>query len=438
VTQLTPGSVQPTAALNRRFIAGAIDALILGLLCLVLFLFPLVTRGLVLPMWGVLAAVVGYAVVPLSAFRATLGMKLLGLELVTKDGHGVSPGDVLFRELIGRGYFPLAYILTLMLAGVATLLHLMNFVAPTGMTFFFAVVCMFALIGSGLGTLLAANRADRRSLADLIARSYVRPAQARPPGEDEDERQLQRRESSARIRNVVIAELVLFGGALALPWVLTQRTESREQYANRLKRDHFEAQLKANPDDEGVVTELLRLNREAGEVERTKELSDRLDALQVKKAKEREESLKRRIEQDPSDQEAMGTLLDLLDESGRAEEAVHVYSDFVDRNDDAELRAGYTRWLMNHGFNQGAMTELERAAKQDPKMEGVHALRGELFHRAGELEKAQEELYLAVLEDPDDDDAQHWLEVLDVPALTPAKKKQLEKKFAAETKERSK
>lgn len=432
-----PAPLQPVAPLNRRFIAGAIDGLILGLLCLILFLFPLVTRGLVLPMWGVLAAVVGYAVVPLSAFRATLGMKLLGLELVTKDGHGVSPGDVLFRELIGRGYFPLAYLLTLLLAGIATLLHLMSFVAPTGMTFFFAVVCVFAFLGSLLGTLLAANRSDKRSLADLIARSWVRPAQVQPAADDEDEKQQRRKDASARVRNVVIAELVLFGGALALPWVLTQRTESRGEYANRLKRDHLEAQLKASPDDEGVVTELLRLNREAGEQERTQELMVRLDALQVKKAKEREESLKRRIQEDPSDQQAMGTLLDLLEESGRNDEAVHVYSDFVDRNDDAELRAGYARWLMNHGFDDGALTELERAAQQNPSMEGVHALRGELLQKKGDTARAQEELYLAVLEDSGDDDSQALLDSL-APPLTAAKKKQLEKKFAAEAKERSK
>jgi uncharacterized RDD family membrane protein YckC/Tfp pilus assembly protein PilF len=429
-------ALQPVAPLGRRFAAGAIDALILGLLCLILFLFPLVTRGLVLPMWGVLAAVVGYAVVPLSAFRATLGMKLLGLELVTKDGHGVSPGDVLFRELIGRGYFPLAFLLTLLLALIAHLMRLMSFVAPTGMTAFFAVVCVFASIGAALGTMLSTTRPDHRTLADIISRSWVRPAQEPAPGDDEDERQHKRKERNARIRNVVIAELVLFGGALALPWVLTQRTETREEYTNRLRRDRLESQLKSSPDDEGIVTELLKLNQQAGELQRAQELSVKLDALQVKKAKEREESLKRRVQEDPSDQEAMGTLLELYEESGRNEDAVKVYGEFVEKNDDAELRAGYARWLMNHGFDQGAMTELERAAAQDPKMEGVHALRGELFERAGDHQRAQEELYLAVLEDPGDDDSQELLDTLK-PPLSPAKKKQLEKKAAAEAKERS-
>jgi len=426
-----PAPLQPVAPLNRRVIAGCIDALILSLLCLLLFLFPLVTRGFVLPMWGVLAAVIGYAVVPLSAFRATLGMKLLGLELVTKDGHGVSPGDVLFRELIGRGYFPAAYLLTLLLALVASLLHLMSFVAPQGLTFFFALVCVLAVMLSVLGTLLVANRPDGRGLPDLMARSFVRPAQPPRAPDDDDERQQRKRDGAARIRNVIIAEVLLFGGALALPWVLTQRTESREEYANRLRRDRLESQLKASPDDEGIVTELLRLNREAGEVERTRQLLVVLDQLQVKKAREREESLKKRLAADPNDQEAMGTLLSLMEEAGRTDDAVKAYSDFVERNGDAELRAGYARWLMNRGLDTGAMTELERAAQQDPTLEGVHALRGELLEKKGEHAKAQEELYLAVLEDPDDDDSQQLLATLS-PPLSAAQKKKLEKRFAAE------
>ena len=129
--------------------AGAIDTVVVLGLCAVYFLIPLLTRGLVLPMWGVLAAVLGYLVVPLAAFKRTLGMKLLGLELVTKDGHAVGPGDVLFRELIGRGFFPAAFLFTLFAGLAASWFGVARFAAPAGIAllFFFASAVALGVAG---------------------------------------------------------------------------------------------------------------------------------------------------------------------------------------------------------------------------------------------------------------------------------------------------
>ncbi len=423
-------SPQPMATLSRRAVAGVIDAAALVGLCLGLFLVPLLTRGLVLPMWGVLAAVVGYSVVPLSAFRQTLGMKLTGLELVTKDGHGVSPGDVLFRELIGRGYFPAAFLLTLLLGVVASWLRLMAFVAPAGTTLFFAVACVFGVAFALLGHALMLNREDQRGLADLMSRSFVRPVQPAPPPDDEDDRLHRRREARARVRNVVLFELVLFGGALALPWVLTQRTESRDEYANRLKRERLEAQLKAHPDDEGIATELLTLLRQAGQLERAAAVEKQVEQLHARKRQEREASLRQRLKDAPDDEEAIGRLLDLLEEDGRTSDAVQAYRDFLEHDDVPALRAGFARWLMERGLDGDAATELERAVKAEPTLEGAHALRGQLLQRAGERDRALDELYLATLEDPDDDDSSQLLAELEQGGpLSPARRKQLEKQF---------
>ncbi len=428
-----PVSPQPLAPLATRAACGLIDGTAVVLLCLGLFLVPLLTRGLVLPMWGVLAAVVGYSVVPLSAFRQTLGMKLTRLELVTKDGHSVSPGDVLFRELIGRGYFPAAYLLTLLLGLIASWLHLMAFAAPEGMAVFFAVACAFGIGFAVLGHALMLNRADQRGLADLHSRSFVRPVQPPRPPDDEDERQQRRRDARARVRNVVLFELVLFGGALALPWVLTQRTESREEYAARLKVQRLEAQLKANPHDEGVASELLRQLREAGQLERAKEVSELLEKLHLEKRREREASLRKRLAEEPGDEQAMGQLLDLLEEDGRDEDAQKAYLEFVDKAQDAELRAGFARWLMNRRHFDEALAQLEAAVKQQPGMEGAHALRGELLHYQGKREQALDELYLATVEDPDDDDSRQLLAELEQDGpLTAARKKQLDKRLDAE------
>src|SRR6185369_866470 len=114
---------------------------------------------------------VGTLAIPLSAFRQTLGMRIFGLELVGKDGHAVGPGDVLFRELLGRGYFPAAFLFTVFAGLVASWLHLAAFVFPAGIGFLFFGASLFAFTLAILGHALILNRPDRRSLADLMARS---------------------------------------------------------------------------------------------------------------------------------------------------------------------------------------------------------------------------------------------------------------------------
>src|SRR5581483_3811662 len=221
------------APLNTRLLAGAVDAVALVALCAAYFLVPVFTLGVVLPMWGVLAAIIGYAVVPLAVFRQTLGFKLFGLELVSKDGHAVGLGDVLFRELLGRGWFPAAFIFNLIFGYVAMLLGAARFAMPSGMQGLFFMASCLALALAVLGHLLVMTSKDRRSIADVMARSYVVPLQARAEVDDAEELAERKAASARRIRGVVVAEVLILACGLGLPWLLTRRTESTQQHTAR-------------------------------------------------------------------------------------------------------------------------------------------------------------------------------------------------------------
>ena len=93
------------APLGKRIAAAIFDGFVLLVLCVATFLGPLLTRGFVVPMWGVLVVLVGYAVLPLAALKRTLGMQLFNLELARLDGHAVDLANLLFREFVGRGLF---------------------------------------------------------------------------------------------------------------------------------------------------------------------------------------------------------------------------------------------------------------------------------------------------------------------------------------------
>lgn len=419
------------APLGPRIVAGVVDTAIVFALCGAYFLIPLLTRGLVLPMWGVLAAVLGYLVVPLSAYKRTFGMKLGGLELVTKDGHAVAPGDVLFRELIGRGFFPAAFLFTLFMGLVASWLHLAAFVAPTGIALLFFFASSFALALAVLGHVLVLTREDHRSIADLMARSHVRVAVPPVPPADAEEAADRAADARKKLRTVVVFELVLVGGALALPWLLTQRTETNAEYAARLQRQKLEAQVKASPDDAVALRELARAYAQEGRVEEAAQMRARVAEVEARREAERVAALKAKVAADPRDERALAELLDVYDGTEDWPAAKAAYRKFLDGSTDHELRAGFGRWLWKRGFHEEAIAEVKEAQKRDPALEGIHSLLGRIMGDCDRLEEAQVELHLALLEDPDDADARTVLEVIDeeIGPLAPAKLTALKKAF---------
>lgn len=403
----------PPAPLGRRLAAGAFDFCAVWALVAASFLVPIFLRGLVLPMWGVLLVMLGYQVVPLSAFRQTLGMRLFGLELVTREGHAVNAGEVLFRELVGRGFFPAAFLATIVLGLLANLLGVMAFVMPTGIGAIFFLVSAFTVALAVLGHFLVFNRADQRTLADLIARSYVTAARPPEPAIDAEEAAYARSLARRRVRNVALFEVVCVGLVFFGPWVLTQRSEGTGQRAVRLKLRAQEEKAKSYPEDLQVLRELYDLQRGVGQVEEAAATEERMRGLLRAQEEAREGALRKLLAQDPSNREAVGALLELLEDKGRGEDARAVYAKYVEDNPRPSLRAGYADWLSQRERHDDALAQMKRALEEDPELGGGHTLLGELYEAADQRALAQREYYVALKLEPGDDDAADALARLD-------------------------
>ncbi|MBK7864405.1 MAG: RDD family protein [Archangiaceae bacterium] len=412
------------AVLERRVLAGLIDGAVLMALCAAYFLVPVMTLGVVLPMWGVLAAVIGYAVIPLGAFKQTLGMRLLHLELVSREGHPVNYGDLLFRELLGRGWFPAAFIFNLAFSYLAMVLGYARFSMPVGLQAVFLLASALALVAVVCGHLLALGVKDRRTIADLMARSWVVPQQPVMPLDDADERAERAATRARTARNVVIAELLVFSAGLAMPWLMTRRTESTEQRAARLMRGRLEAQFKTNPESDAVSRQLGDAYDALGDAEAAQRVAREHQAALTRARDQRLTQQLAALDQNPGDEATLITVLGTLSEQNRLDEAKQRYAKFVAHNHDGGYRAGYAHWLSSNGFVEEGVSELEALVSDEPDFEGVHKFLARALVMAERLPEAQVEYQRELVRDPEDQDALEAMEELNA-ELGPLPKEKL-------------
>lgn len=400
-----PGLALTPAPLEKRAFAGLIDAAAVVLLSGAAFLLPMLLEGLVLPMWGVLAAVVGYQVVPLAFFKQTPGMRLFNLELVRRDGHPVDLANLLFRELIGRGYFPAAYLFTLVAGAAAASLGVAGTTTPVLLGGLMALSSLAALAMALIGHVIALGRPDGRTLADLFASSYVAQGPSRAPPDDAEERdewQAQRRRVK---RNVMAFEVLLFSSVLAIPWALSTRGgETAREKGARLTREALEKKFALDPGNEALARDLARAWWEAGREDQVQRVEAAHRAALSRREETREAQLRQRFAATP-DRETASALVELLEAQHRLDDALAVYRRYVEADGQPATRAGFGHWLASVGRPEAAVVELEAALGADPLVPYGHTLLGVSLVRAGRLEAGRQHLLLALADDPDDDDA---------------------------------
>lgn len=398
------------APIPKRVLAGAIDAACIIVLAGISFVAPLLTKGIVLPMWGVLAVLLGYSVLPIAFFKKTLGLSIAGLEVVAKTGHGLDLGNALFRELLGRGWFPAAYVFTILVSVVASKLGVGGSVAPAFVAGVMTVACSAAVTIAAVGHLIVLGRPDQRSLADLMSGSFVVEAPALPLPTDPDELFEHKRHRASVLRNVAIVEVVLVLGVYASPFVLAMPGgETSLQKGQRLKIEALQAKFDRDPGSDSLARDLQNELWRANRLDDAKQVQQRhREALSLKEVK-REEELRAKFEQ-THDRAFAQSLIQLLEEQDRVPEARDVYAEWLGEKPEASELAGYGHWLATNGLTDEAVTVLTRATTMEPLVPFGHTLLGVSLQRMGQLPGAREELELALLDDPEDDDARDALE----------------------------
>ncbi len=421
------------APLSKRVIAGLIDAAFIVVLSGISFVAPLVLRGLVLPMWGVLAVMVGYAVVPLAFLKRTLGLHIMGLELVGKRGHALDLANASFRELLGRGYFPAAYLFTIVAGLVASAFHVGSNTSPPLLAGVMTLACSAAFAVAVIGHVVALGRPDQRTLADLLSGSFVVEGQALlPPSdlEDFDDFQAHRR---GVLRNLAVFEVLLMVSVIALPWLLSSSSgESPQMKGQRLKLEALQAKFNANPGSDSLANELQRELQRAGRREELQAVSEKHAQALGRKEAEREQRLREDFTA-KHDRTTAEALISLLEQQDRVDEAKELYLDWLGPSPTASQLTGFGNWLATNTRTDEAVTVLSQATTMDPLVPYGRTLLGVSLQRLGRLTAAREQLELALLEDPTDEDAADALRDVEAQAgvLPPSGKEALRRQFEA-------
>lgn len=421
------------APLQKRVMAGIIDAAFIIVLGAVSFLVPLLSRGIALPMWGVLAVLIGYSVLPIAFFRKTIGLAIMGLEVVGKTGHPLDLANTLFRELIGRGWFPAAYLFTVILSLIASKLGIGGAIAPAALMGLMTLACAAALATVAVGHLISVERADKRTLGDLLSGSFVVEGRALPLPTDADELEEYTAQRKKVVRNVVVVEVLLVLAVYVSPLVLMAKTgESPQARGQRLKLEALQSKFDKEPGSESLARDLIIGYRNAGRVEEAEAVRTRhREAMSLKEVK-REEDLRAQMAQNPSRDNAT-PLIELLENQDRVDEAREVYLQYLGATPEPGRLAGFANWLAGHGRTDEAVEVLNQVLKQDPLVPYAHTMLGVSLTRLGKFQLAREELELALLDEPDDEDAADALREVEekVGALSAADKKVLRKRFEA-------
>jgi uncharacterized RDD family membrane protein YckC/Flp pilus assembly protein TadD len=404
--------LQP-APLQPRILAGVIDGVAIFALGLAVFLPPFLMGAAALPVWAFLAAILGWAVVPLAVFGTTLGMRLMGVELVGRDGKPPDFVELLFREIIARGLGPAAYLGSVTVGLLASAFGAAQFSALSSLGLGFWLSSLL-FTGALAGHLVALGREDRRSLADLVGRTMVIPRAVAAVHTETDAEERAELEAARRRRvlGVVGFEVVLVLATLGAPLLLSLRTPSRGEYAARLKLDADAKRFEHDPGNASLARELAEAYRFGGEPEKATAVMARHEAAQKGKTDQQEASLRKRLAESPGDEDAAGTLLELLENQNRIDDARAVRERLYKADGSKEAQAGYGVWLYQHDLNEQAVTQLRAALAAGLDEAEVHAYLGMALQDLGQKVEARHELSVALQQDPDLDSAADELQAL--------------------------
>lgn len=393
------------APISRRVVAGLLDAACIVVLSGISFFVPLLSRGLVLPMWGVLAVMVGYSVLPVAYFARTLGQHVMGLSVVRRDGHPLDLANALFRELIGRGWFPAAYLLTIVAGVVAARLGIGSTSTPPVLAGVMTFLSAGALAVAVVGHFIALGRDDQRTLADLMSGSFVVNIPPRFSPTDLEEYEDWKAHRRRVIRNVVLVEVGLALAIFALPWLLSSSTgETPAQHARRLKLEALQVKFDKDPASEALTADLQYELQAAGREADVRAVFERhRKALGVKEAG-REARLRAELERS-HDRGTARVLIELLEQQDRVDDAREVYLEWLGPTPEPSALAGFGHWLATNGKTVEAIEVLTRAVEADPLVPYGHTMLGVSLQREGRLTVAREHLELALLDEPSDEDA---------------------------------
>lgn len=405
------------AELSPRIAAGVIDALILVALGAFLSLLPLWFGALTLPMLGAFVAILAYSIVPLFVFGATIGMRLFGIELIAVNGGRPDLFDIMFRDLFGRGLIGFAYFGFVLFAVFGMMTNSVAFFQPQGLGLVLFMLCGLASVLGMLGHLLVLTQKDRRGLHDMIGKTLVIERGSAPAVDhfddlDEEETAMLARRRGKRIRNFVIFEIVAISVTIALPFVELPAGDAQGTQ-ERLAMANAKIAFEKRPTDPSAARQYTGALRGAGKVEDADEIWDAHLAAIAMQEQLREAAIRKSHTERPDDWDTFESLLTLLEQQSRIDEAKAAFVAFAETNRaDDGVRASYAVWLYQNEFTEEAITKLEAEIERDQASAGLHFYLGAALLDSGDKPGARAAFMKALEIDPELEDAQDQLDEL--------------------------
>ncbi len=404
------------APLGPRIAAGALDLCVLSVLVVGLTELSAHLGGLMLPVWSALLAIVAYTALPLWIFGATPAMWLFGIEMVGRDGRSPDPIEVIFREMVGRGMAPAAYLIGVLVGIIGAISGKFELGSLVGLGW----VCMLCSVLVGVafaGHVLVLVSEDRRSLADLIGGTVVVPRTLSAVQQDADAEEKQYLDAQRKRvrRNFVVGEVVLLTAAVALPMVLGGRSPwtSRQDYTEHLKLVADEDRLKADPTNQELAYSVAERYELAGDADRAKSVRDRYRQAVGNENQKREVFLKKALAEHPEDEATADSLTELYEDEDRLDDAKQVQSALAKAVNTPEARAEFGGWLYEHKMSAEAVAELTGALAAGADDADAQPMLGFALLDLGRKAEARRAFRAAVQAGADFDDVNDALANLD-------------------------
>lgn len=234
-----------------------------------------------------------------------------------------------------------------------------------------------------------------------------------PPPTDLEEFDEWRSHRNRVLVRIVAFELVLAVSVLALPWLLSSGSgETPKMKVARLKFESLRSKFEADPGNESLAIDLQREYERLGKRDEVQQVFEKhRQALSVKEAA-RELSLRDQLAQG-HERATAEALIALLERQDRIDDAVEVYREWLGASPKASELAGFGNYLATNGKTELAVVELEGALAMDPLVPLGHTLLGVCLQRLGRFAEAREQLELALLDDPEDTDAEDALRLVE-------------------------
>ncbi|MFC1609391.1 RDD family protein [Myxococcota bacterium] len=401
------------ADIGRRLAAGIIDGIGLLLVVSITILVHIRLLGAPMPPWTIAAFALAWNVLPAWRFKTTLGLRLMGLEIVKQDGNRADLLEIAARELIGRGIVALAYLGTFSMGLVAAIFGVGGLNLPIGMALFLFVVAGLMLNLALLGQLAILFRPDRRSIADLLGRVVVVEAQPQPLPEKgtvteeemEPDELWAAQQEKRRSVGFVVVEVVLVAFAVGVPFVNLWTVPSIDPHMNIAKKqaaaqlETLRRDFKANPANRQSAGRLIDELRYLDEHEEADEALAKHKKARDKAEGKREQMLQSRFAKN-RDWESAELLLQLYYEQERMADGRKVWEKYIENDDSPETLASFGIWLYQNDLSLDAVEYLKKAIDKDMPGGDAYAYMGWALL---ELERKSEarDAFVAALERDD-------------------------------------